>query len=1194
LTGAGTLSNLPRMLCRGCQHDNPPGARFCVACGARLALTCPACGTEPPSGARFCPACGRALEAGAAPAAIGQAPDAYTPRHLAERILTSRAVLQGERKPVTVLFCDVVGSTGLAERLGPDAMHDLLNRFFEIALAEVHRYEGTVNQFLGDGFMALFGAPLAHEDHARRAALAALGVARAMDAPIVLDSGAQVTLSVRMGLNTGLVVVGAIGDNLRMDYTAVGDCTHLAARLQQSAPPGAILVSQATARLIDSHVALEPLGALDVRGLSSAVMAYRLTGATSTAGSERGRRRPRSRFVGREREAATLRGLVAEVAQGQGRVVGIVGEPGVGKSRLLLEVRHDVGESATWLEGRCLSYGGAIPYLPILDVLRAACGIADIDPPERAAEKVRATLATLGLDPLERAPFLLHLLGLKEPDDAVRALGGDVLAARTLDTLRQVWLRNSRRRPLVLVIEDVHWIDPASEACLAGLAEMLGPASMLLVTTYRPGYRPSWIDRSYATQVSLAPLRRDDSLRVVHSLMPELAPDDPLVRLILDKAEGNPFFLEELVHAMGDVGSGTLPVPDSVQGVLAARIDRLPESAKHALQTAAVLGREFPERLLRAVADAPERLDADLRDLTRLEFLHERTDADERAYVFKHALTQDVAHETLVLPRRRVLHRRAADALAALYPDRVADLAPRLAHHYLEAEAWAEACEHTGRAAAMAAGAWANTEALARYDQALTAGERAGLSASGRRALLEARAAVHGLLGQFEPARADLEAALALTEHEADPVARGRVLSALGALWGGHQDYARGLDLTRRAVGLLERSGDRRAEAEGRAQLGVMLLNVVRMPESRRELEAALALFEQVDDVRGQGRTLEMLGMNIQLSGDLERADAILQRTLPLVQASGDRRTEISALGSRASVLSFRYGLAAGLPDLRRAGELAHSLEARGDAAFIHALTAEMQIAFGVFGDALAEASSGLAIARELGHREWTTYGLGMLGRLHAECGDVAGARALHDEELALARRLGAHIWIADALANLGLGLVYAGELDDARRHLIEAIEVADECVEKVIFPQLHLGLCALAAGRPDDALAAVTRFRTRCGSYTVLLVEARRLEAEAWLAQGRTGAAETTLREVIRDADAFGYGPCRWRAGLALAALLHGRGRADEARGVAGDVLAALQRVLGALPDEPLGRSFRQSALVRRAATLAGSAATT
>ena len=1178
------------MRCRSCQHDNPAGARFCIACGARLAAACAACGGELPEGARFCPACGGAIEPARPTVATGQTPDAYTPRHLAERILTSRAALQGERKPVTVLFCDLVGSTTLAERLGPDAMHDCLNRFFEIALAEVHRYEGTVNQFLGDGFMALFGAPLAHEDHARRAALAALGVARAVERPLVLDAGAQVMLTVRMGLNTGVVVVGAIGDNLRMDYTAVGDCTHLAARLQQSAAPGTIVVSQATARLIENHVALEPLGALDIRGLSAPVTAYRLAGSAAAAGGEPGGRRPRSRFVGRERETATLRELVAEAAQGQGRVAGIVGEPGVGKSRLLAEVRRDVGAEVTWLEGRCLSYGSAIPYLPVLDLLRGACAIAEADPPERAGDRVRATLESLGLDPAERAPLLLHLLGLKEPDDALRVLGGDVLAARTLDTLRQMWLRASRGRPLVLVVEDLHWIDPASETCLASLAGTVGRASVLLVTTYRPGYRPSWIDRSYATQISLAPLRRDDSLGVVRSLMPALAPDDPLVRLILDKAEGNPFFLEELVHAVGDAPGSTLPVPDSVQGVLAARIDRLPESAKHLLQTAAVLGREFPERLLRAVADAPERLDTDLRDLTRLEFLHERSDADDRVYVFKHALTQDVAHDTLVTPRRRTLHRRAAEAQAALYPDRVADMAPRLAHHYLEAEAWAEAAVHAGRAAVMASRAWANTEALARYDQALTAAERAGLGSEERRALLEARADVHAVLGHFEPACADLEAALALAEHDA--VARGRILTALGALWGGHRDYIRGLDLTRQALALLEPAGDRRSLADARAQLGVMLLNLVRMSESRRELEAALALFETLGDVPGQGRTLGTLGMNRWLAGDVEGALAFLDPALVKLRAVGDRRAEIPALISLSGATALTQGLDAARPHLAGALEAARALEARSDEAFVRSVVADLGLTFGLYAEAYREASAALVIARELGHREWTAYALSGLGRAHAECGDPARALSVHGEELEIARRLGAAIWIADALAHLGRAMFLSDDLTGARSRLEEAVETAGECAEKAVFPLLTLAELALRARRPDDALAAVARVRLVAGAYRILQVEARCLEAAAWALLGRHPAAETALREIVCDADRYELRPTRWRAGLDLAELLRVRGADDEGRREARDVRARLEAFGHELPDA-LARTFRQSALVLRASALASAATT-
>jgi tetratricopeptide (TPR) repeat protein len=313
-----------------------------------------------------------------------------------------------------------------------------------------------------------------------------------------------------------------------------------------------------------------------------------------------------------------------------------------------------------------------------------------------------------------------------------------------------------------------------------------------------------------------------------------------------------------------------------------------------------------------------------------------------------------------------------------------------------------------------------------------------------------------------------------------------------------------------------------------------------------------------------------------------------------MLRANDDRRAEISALCSQGGTLTFQQGLAAGLPLMRRAGDLARSLEARGDAAFVHAFAAEMQVCGGAFADALQVASSGLAIARELGHLEWTAYNLGMLGRLHAECGDLAGARALHEEELTLSRRLGAHIWIADALANLGQVLVYAGQLDAGRRHLTVAIEGAGECIEKVIFPQLHLGVCALRAGRPDDVLEAVARFRARCGAYTMLLVEARRLEAEAWRAQGRAGDAEAALREVVGQAEAFAYGPCRWHAGLALAEVLAARGEAEAARREAERVLAALERVRAGLPEDPLGQALRQSALMRRASALAASAATT
>jgi class 3 adenylate cyclase len=479
------------MQCPRCQAENRPDRRFCADCGAALAIACPSCGFSNEPGEKFCGGCGQPLSTGGLTAEPKLAsPRSYTPKHLAEKILTSRSALEGERKRVTVLFCDIANSTPLAESLGAERMHGLLGRFFELALGEVHRYEGTANQFLGDGLMALFGAPLAHEDHARRAVLAALGIQRALrerGAELELPPGQE--LSLRMGVNTGLVVVGKIGDNLRMDYTAVGDTTHLAARLQQLAEPGTILVSQVTSRQVRGYVNLESVGPPQVKGIAEPVPAHKVLGLGPRRSPLEGLgERPLAQFVGRQRELADLHELLAQVEGGQGQVAGIVGEPGVGKSRLLYELRQSLaGSRVTYLDGRCLSYGSNIPYLPVMDQFRNNCAIADTDSPEVMADKVRVALQEVGMDPDDGAPYLLHLLGLKAGAERIDVLTAEAIKARTFETLQQMSLRGSRRRPLILAIEDLHWIDNASEEYFASLVENLAGASILLLTTYRPG-----------------------------------------------------------------------------------------------------------------------------------------------------------------------------------------------------------------------------------------------------------------------------------------------------------------------------------------------------------------------------------------------------------------------------------------------------------------------------------------------------------------------------------------------------------------------------------------------------------------------------------------------------------------------------------------------------------------------------------
>ncbi|HEY7868251.1 MAG TPA: hypothetical protein VIF59_03435, partial [Methylomirabilota bacterium] len=726
-----------------------------------------------------------------------------------------------------------------------------------------------------------------------------------------------------------------------------------------------------------------------------------------------------------------------------------------------------------------------------------------------------------------------------------------------------------------------------SESFLASLVESLAGARILLIATYRPGYRPAWTDRSYATQLSLRPLAVDDSLTVLRSRLPDVIGADPRAQLILDKAEGNPFFLEELARAVGDEAgpAADIAVPDTVHGVLMARIDRLPETPRRLLQTASVLGREFSSRVLEAIADETGGLAGHLAELARLEFLYEKAAAEEPVYVFKHALTQDVAQSTLIAPRRRDLHRRAAAALEALYPARLPELAPVLAHHYGLAEAWAPAVAHATRAAEAARAAYANREALARYDQAIAAAERAGLGPEPRIRLLEARADVGAVLGDFDRAQRDLESALVLAEALRDPTVHGRILWTLGALWGGHKDYQKGMELIRRALATLGTAGDRRALAEARAQLAVMQLNLGRVAESRSELEQALGIFRAIEDEAGQARTLEMLAMNAWMAGAVGDLERFVADALPRLRALGDRVTEISALNSFAAAQSCRDGWAAAESSLRQALDLARATGARGAEACVHATIAECAIAFGRYGHGAREARHALEIAREIGHREWLVFALADEGSLRRVCGDAAGARRAHEEMLTVARELGTSLWTADALGNLGEDLLLAGEDEAAARYLAEAIALSDGgMIKHALRPAIAQADLLLRIGHRDESLAAARRAAAMAPEMLVFVADARRVEGEALAALGRLPEALAVLHEAKATAAALDARPPRWRICLALGRILAGIGQVSEAAAEIAEARALLSAVSSDLPDPELRGLFERSEPWRKA----------
>jgi len=918
------------MRCHLCDFDHPDSIRFCGRCGARLVPDCPQCGKDNPLEFRFCGECGEALTASpptasppvrpaeaahvppspqpvssdgtggtrANPTDRAPAPATYTPRHLAEQVLASKAALEGERKQVTVLFCDIVNSTATADAVGAETMHTLLNGFFEKALTEVHRFEGTINQFLGDGFMALFGAPIAHEDHARRAVLAALALRdRMRESRDETERRHGTELQVRMGLNTGLVVVGGIGDNLRMDYTAVGDTTNLAARLQSLAEPGTVLASETTYRLVLPWVKVEPLEATQVKGKAEPVRPYKVLEVR-----RRSTPRPvrsRGSFVGRERELAVLQELWEQTAEGHGQVVGVAGEAGAGKSRLVHEFHARLLQSggqtgATWLAGRCLSYGTGIPYLPLAHMLRSAGGITESDRPEVVRDKLRRNLRELSLEPEEHEPFLLRLLDVPGGVEALDELEPQVIHNRTFATLRRILFRASEFRPVILEIEDLHWIDATSEQLVNELVEGLAGARLLLLLTYRSGYKPDWIEKSYATQITMRRLSSKDSRALVGSILTRGELPSRLTDEILAKAEGNPFFLEELARAMvereeaGETEPDT--VPDTVQGLIMARMDRLPEKHKRVLQTAAVLGREFPLDLLRAVWDDPAPLAPLLSDLKRWEFFYEDPTAENTLCSFHHALTQEVACQTLLTGRLRALHRKAGEALETLHADRLDDALDRLAYHYPQAGEPHKAVAYLRRSAEKAARGYAHSEAARALRKALRQAEELPAEERDRRLvelalqlaesllplarlpetleLLEQHsermerleddalagrfhfwlAHTHSYLGNPEDAAAHAHHSIAAAEREGDRVTAGKaryVLSRDG-FWIG--ELADGLAHGLRALELLE--GERWWQGQAYWVNGFHHFVLGRFKKALESMERARAIGEDLGDPR--------------------------------------------------------------------------------------------------------------------------------------------------------------------------------------------------------------------------------------------------------------------------------------------------------------------------------------------------------
>ena len=697
------------MRCSKCDSDNPEGAKFCIDCAAPLANRCPKCGQENLPRAKFCADCATPL-IGAAPKSKVQ-PESTPSRVSPEEAVANEA--DGERKTVTALFADIKGSTELMRDLDPEEARAIVDPVLQLMMAAVHRYGGYVAQSTGDGIFAMFGAPVAHEDHPQRALHAALAMQEELHryADRLRNEG-KIPVEAGVGVNTGEVVVRTIETGGHTEYTPVGHVTNLAARMQTAAPAGSIAASEVTQRLCEGYFEFRALGPTAIKGLDAPVEVYEVVRAGPLRSHfQLASRRGLTRFVGREAELAQMKRALDLAQGGKGQIVAVVAEAGTGKSRLFHEFKAMLPAECKLLEAYSVSHGKASAWLPVLELLHDYFAIEGADDPAARREKVQARLTALDPGLADTLPYLFALIGITDGPDPLAQMDPQVKQRRTFEAIKRIVLRDSLNQPLVVVFEDLHWIDDHTQALLDLLADSLANARILLLVNYRSEYRHNWGNKSYYTQLWLSSLDQEGTGAMLTALLGEAAELSPLKQMIVERTEGNPFFIEEMVQALFDEGAlvrnGTVKVsrsrsqirlPPTVQGILASRIDRLPREHKQVLQTLAVVGRESPLALIKSLtASAEQQTERILADLQSGEFLYEQPIAADMQYVFKHALTQEVAYNSILIERRKLLHERVGQAIESVFAGQLDDHLARLAHHYSRSDNVSKATEYLGR-----------------------------------------------------------------------------------------------------------------------------------------------------------------------------------------------------------------------------------------------------------------------------------------------------------------------------------------------------------------------------------------------------------------------------------------------------------------------------------------------------------------
>ena len=1149
---------------------------------------CTTCGAANAPGARFCNACGARLDGAA-----------REPREMS-----------GERRVVTMLFCDVRGSTSMAEELDPEEWTDVMNAAYEHLIAPIYRYEGTVARLMGDAILAFFGAPTAHEDDPQRAVVAGLEIVSSIG-PLRerLARERGLDLNVRVGINTGPVVVGDVGSELRQEYSAMGDAVNVAARMEQTAEPGTVQIAEDTYRLVADLFEVEPLGEIELKGKRRPVPAYRVLGRLAAPWKVRAARPLEAPLVGRDPEMGVVRAAIEDVQRGRGSILLITGEPGMGKSRLVEEANGlwmelNPGDDRRWDFWHCVPYDAMQPYAQYRRLIRERAGIVEADP----AEVVRTKIADLmRLAPQgwgQRSERLARaLLGVERADEP--RLEGEAFQREATEVLVGSTLAQGGRR--LIVFEDLHWCDHASLELVRATTRLVEEAPIVFLITFRPdpvavswGFG-EWVESELmhrSTLIELEPLSDEQSDELIDELLQvEEMPGDVRQR-ILAKTEGNPLFVQEVARALIDRGVvertdagwrlagevAEVAIPDTVQSLITVGLDRLPSGARRTLQVAAVIGRTFGEDdVLLAVADGGDDVLEDLRELARRDLIRPTGRAPRAEYTFRHALTHEAAYGSLLVKRRRAVHRRVAEALEAANAERIEEVAPLLARHFGEAGEDEAALRYAVVAGDAAARLYANAEAEAHYRIGLDLARRIGAETSLLRSLFERRGNTLELEGRYDDAIVNYEEMHSEAQASGDETMELAANSAIALLYSTATpkfDPERGRRLSEENVATARRLGDRAAEA--RALWNIVVANVYGGGDAPRAVEAgeaSLAIARELGDRAQLAFTLNDVCRAYMANGDFPLAAQRLEEARPLWEELGNLPMlgENLTLGSSMSLFDGDH--AAALSDARSAYSIAESIDnAWGQS---HALISvyRTELDAGDFGVAIDSIHRCLELGERGGFAFAAIVTRADLARIFAYLGDGERALPLADRALELA---GEQVPTAASLAQIARAdaLIAIGD-HPAARAALEEVEVEllpePDRTFSLVASRLAGSRLAVAAGDPQEAAAhagAVIGHLRRNG-VRVLVAEAIVALAMARIAQGRFEEAESALAEALEGAERLGERKVQWEI-LALSAELRAqRGAADEAAELRRRARVVVEEIAAGISDEALRSRF-------------------